>query len=349
MSLAKSAKSTEALKLLELLLAQRIVILDGAMGTMIQALRLEEAEFRSGQYADHPVPLAGCNDLLSMTQPEAIVEIHRQYLEAGADIIQTNSFNANRISMADYQLESEVRAMNLAAAQCARHAIDIMNEKTPEKPYFVAGSIGPTNRSASLSPDVDDPAFRAVTFDQLVEAYYEQIDGLVAGGVDLLFPETTFDTLNLKACLFAIEKFFESQRIRIPVMASVTLTDRSGRTLSGQTLEAFWISVSHADLLSVGINCGLGPDLTRPYLEELSKIASVHISCHPNAGLPNEFGQYDLGPEQMAQTMSEFAQEGWLNIVGGCCGTRPEHIKAIAEAVRASKPRRAPDIKPLGN
>jgi 5-methyltetrahydrofolate--homocysteine methyltransferase len=332
---------------LEHLLDQHILILDGAMGTMIQALKFTEQDYRGSQFADHPHDLKGCNDLLAVTQSAAIEKIHRQYFEAGADIVETNTFNANSISMADYRLESQVRAINLAAAGCARRAADAYTAANPAKPRFVAGSIGPTNRTASLSPDVNDPGFRAVTYDQLVDSYYEQIEALVEGDVDVLMPETTFDTLNLKACLFAIEKFFSDQGVRLPVMASVTITDRSGRTLSGQTLEAFWNSIAHADLLSVGINCAFGPELMRPYVEELSRLAPVYLSCHPNAGLPNAFGGYDETPEQMGITLGDFADNGWLNIVGGCCGTTPRHIAAIAKAMTGKTPRKRPKLEPL--
>ncbi len=336
--------TADATALLEELLAQRILILDGAMGTMIQALGYGEAEFRGARFANHPADLKGCSDVLCVTQPEAIEAIHRQYLEAGADIVETNSFNGTRISMADYQLEPYVREINRAAAVAARRAVDWMNARTPDRPRLVAGSIGPTNRTCSLVSDVNDPGFRGVTFDGLVEAYYEQVEGLVEGGVDILMPETAFDTLNLKACLFAIEKFFENTGLRLPIMASVTITDQSGRTLSGQTIEAFWTSIAHAPLLSVGLNCALGPEQMRPYLEELSRLAPIYISCHPNAGLPNAFGGFDETPEKMARVLSDFAAEGWLNIVGGCCGTTPDHIRAIAAAMAQRPPRRRPTV-----
>jgi len=355
---------------------QRILILDGAMGTMIQRLGLDEAAFRGRQFAGHPHELAGCNDLLSITRPEAIVAIHRAYLEAGAELISTNTFNANRVSLADYRLSDHVREINLSAAQCARQAIEEhqaamergdrrdgapTGERTGRNACppgtvtgrnacpplgLVAGSIGPTNRTASLSPNVNDPGFRAVTFDDLVAAYYEQVDALIEGGVDILLPETVFDTLNLKASLFAIERCFEDRGTRLPVMASVTITDRSGRTLSGQTLEAFCTSIEHADLFSIGINCALGPELMRPYVEELSSLSAVCTSCHPNAGLPNEFGGYDETPGQMAAVLGEFAENGWLNVVGGCCGTTPDHVRAIAEAVGGKPPRKPPPPSP---
>lgn len=333
-------------QLLEKLAQQRIVVLDGAMGTMIQRLGFEEADYRGTQFAGHPSDLKGCNDLLCVTQPDAIQQIHRSYLEAGADIISTNTFNANRISLADYQLEDRVREINLAAARCARRAVGEVDACGDNRPRFVAGSLGPTNRTASLSPDVNDPGFRAITFDQLVAAYSEQTAALVEGGVDILLAETVFDTLNLKACLFAIEEYFEQHNVRLPVMVSVTITDRSGRTLSGQTLEGFWVSIAHAKLFSVGINCALGAELMRPFVEELSGLTPIHTSCYPNAGLPNEFGGYDETPADMARVLGEFAANGWLNLVGGCCGTTPEHIRAIAEAMASIPPRRSPEIEP---
>ncbi|MEN6497412.1 MAG: homocysteine S-methyltransferase family protein, partial [Thermoguttaceae bacterium] len=331
-------------QLIETLANQRIVILDGAMGTMIQRLGFEEADYRGMAFSNHPRDLKGCNDLLTLTQPDAIQQIHREYLDAGADIVTTNTFNANRISMADYELVDQVREINLAAVGCARRAIGDLDARGDNRPRFVAGSLGPTNRTASLSPDVNDPGFRAVTFDQLVEAYYEQAAALVEGGADLLLAETTFDTLNLKACLFAIEDYFQKHNLRLPVMASVTITDRSGRTLSGQTLEAFWTSIAHANLFSVGINCALGPELMRPFVEELSALVPIRTSCYPNAGLPNEFGGYDETPAEMARVLGEFAVNGWLNVVGGCCGTTPEHIRAIAEAMLHQTPRVLPVV-----
>ena len=324
------------------LLQERILLFDGAMGTMIQRLKLDEKEFRGKQFVHHERPLKGCNDLLSITQPEAIGDIHRAYLEAGADIIETNSFNSTSIAMADYALEKEAYALNLAAARVARRAVDEFNRQTPERPRFVAGALGPTNRTASLSPDVNRPDYRAVTFSQLVEAYTEQVRGLVDGGVDLLLPETTFDTLNLKACLFAIETFFDEQGIRLPIFASVTITDRSGRTLSGQMLDAFLASIAHVPITAVGINCAFGPDLMASYVEELARGSSLHTFAYPNAGLPNEFGGYDLSPGDMAESMGHWARDGWLNLVGGCCGTTPEHIVAIAEAMNGARPRALP-------
>ena len=328
------------------LLARRILVLDGAMGTMVQSLGLTEAEVRGPRFADHSKPLKNFIDLLCLTRPEVITDIHRQYLRAGADIVETNTFGASPVAMQDFALESLVHELNVAAARCARRAVDEIQTQTPDQPRFVAGSIGPTSKTASISPHVEDPGCRAVTFDQLVASYRAQVAALVEGGVDLLFPETTFDTLNLKACLFAIEQFFEESGVRLPVMVSVTITDASGRTLSGQTIEAFWNSISHCDLLSVGINCALGPERMRPYIEELSAIAPVCISCHPNAGLPNEFGGYDETPEQMTRVLREFVASGWLNIVGGCCGTTPEHIRAFAEMVRGQPPRQPPQVAP---
>ena len=326
------------------LLGQRIVIIDGAMGTMIQGYRLEERDFRGERLLNHPCDLKGDNDLLSLTRPDIIESIHYQFLEAGADIIETNTFNSTAISQADYQLESLVYEINLAAAKVARKAVEAAMAKDPGRPRFVAGALGPTNKTASMSPDVNNPAYRAVTFDQLVNAYYEQVCALVEGGVDCLLVETTFDTLNLKAALFSITRYLEEHGVDIPVMASVTITDASGRTLSGQTIEACWVSVSNAPLLSVGINCALGATEMRPYLEELSVLAPVYLSCYPNAGLPNSFGEYDETPEKMAATLREYAANGWLNIVGGCCGTTPEHIRAIAEAVQPFKPRALPVV-----
>ena len=333
-------------ELLKKILHERIVVIDGAMGTMIQGFKLGEADYRGQQFADYSCDLKGNNDLLCITQPEIIEQIHRQFLEAGADIIETNTFNANAISMADYGLESLAYDLNLAAAKVARRAVEAITAKDPNRPRFVAGAIGPANKTASLSPNVNDPAFRAVTFDQLVEAYFEQVRGLMDGGVDLLLAETTFDTLNLKAALFAVARYFEEHGRRVPVMASVTIVDKSGRTLSGQTLEAFWISISHFPLLSVGINCALGATEMRQYVEELSGLAPIFLSCYPNAGLPNAFGEYDETPETMSATLREFAANGWLNIVGGCCGTTPAHIRAIAETVRPFKPRVPPQVKP---
>src|SRR5213596_2597629 len=330
---------TEAFLNLERILRSRIAILDGAMGTMIQAHRLDEAGFRGRQFANHPYDLKGCNDLLCLTRPELVEAIHCQYLDAGADIIETNTFNSTAISLADYHLERVVYDLNVAGARVARKAVEKVTAADPTRPRFVAGAMGPTNRTASMSPDVNNPAFRAVTYDQLVAAYTEQVRGLIDGGVDLLLAETVFDTLNCKAALFAIDQYFEDHGRRVPVMVSVTITDRSGRTLSGQTIEAFWNSIAHMPILSVGINCALGAKQMRPYIEELATIAPVYVSCYPNAGLPNAFGGFDETPAIMAADLGEFAANGWLNIVGGCCGTTPEHIQAISRAVRDAAPR----------
>ena len=319
-------------------LHRRIVVLDGAMGTMIQKRNLSEADFRGERFAAHPCDLKGNNDLLVLTQPELIGSLHREYLEAGADMIETNTFNSTAISMADYQMEHLAYELNVAGASVARKAADAVMQKDPSRPRFVAGVMGPTNRTASMSPDVNNPAFRAVTFEQLRQAYAEQVRGLVEGGSDLLLVETIFDTLNAKAAFFAIDQYRQEQGLSIPVMVSVTITDQSGRTLSGQTIEAFWHSIADADPFSVGINCALGAKQMRPYIEELSKRAPVYISCHPNAGLPNAFGGFDETPELMAADLREFAGNGWLNIVGGCCGSTPEHVAAIAGAVRDLPP-----------
>jgi len=326
-------------------LEKRILVLDGAMGTMIQTHRLEEADYR-GRFTDHPVALKGNNDLLCVTRPDVIAGIHRDYLAAGADILETNTFNSNRVAMADYRMEHLVREINVAAARLARAAADDFTKKDPSKPRFVAGAIGPTTRTASLSPNVNDPGFRAVSFDDLVSAYTEQIEALVEGGVDILLFETVFDTLNCKAALFAYAAFADRTGKRLPVMVSGTITDLSGRVLSGQTVEAFWNSVRHADLVSIGLNCALGAKEMRPHLEELSKIADVRVSAHPNAGLPNQFGEYDESPEMMAKQIADFLKAGWLNVVGGCCGTTPAHIRRIAEAAAGVSPRRMPTIEP---
>ncbi len=330
-------------EVLEAILAERIMVLDGAMGTMIQTYNLDEDDFRGDRFADHPLPLKGNNDLLSITRPDVIAGIHRAYLEAGADIIETNTFNSNKITMLNYGLEDLAFEMNRASAELARRVADEFDTKTPDRPRFVAGSLGPTDKSASVAANVADPAHRNVTFDELVDAYYEQVDGLVAGGVDILFPETSFDTLNMKACLFAISKYFEDHGVELPVMVSGTIIDKAGRTLSGQTIEAFWHSVSHFDLLSVGINCALGAEEMRPNVESLAGVATCHINIHPNAGMPTGFGDFDNTPEQMAAIIADFARSGWLNIVGGCCGTSPESIRQIARAVEGVKPRCRPE------
>ncbi len=329
------------------LCAQRILVIDGAMGTMIQSYRLDERDYRGAEFRDHPRPLKGANDLLSLTQPRIIEEIHRKYLEAGADVIETNTFNGTSVSMADYGLEPHVYEINRRAAEIARRAADDFTRKTPAKPRFVAGSMGPTTRTSSISPDVTNPAFRSVSFDELERAFYEQARGLLDGGVDLLLPETFIDTLNMKAALAAIQRLFRERAAKVPLIASVTIVDESGRNLSGQTPEAFWISVSHAPLFGVGINCALGAAAMRPYVEELASVSNVFVSCVPNAGLPNAFGGYDDTPEYMAGVLSGFAREGFLNFAGGCCGTTPEHVRAIADAVAALAPHRPSSPPPF--
>ncbi|MFA7555090.1 MAG: methionine synthase [Spongiibacteraceae bacterium] len=333
-------------KALEQAINQRILILDGAMGSLIQTYQLEEADYRGERFADYSMDIRGNNDLLSITQPQIIREIHTAYLEAGADIIETNTFNATQVSQSDYQLQSLARELNVAAAIVAREAADEMTAKTPDKPRFVAGVIGPTSRTATLSPDVSDPAFRNITFDQLVADYTEAAEGLIEGGVDIILIETIFDTLNAKAAIFAVQGVFDTIGYTLPIMISGTITDASGRTLSGQTTEAFLYSVAHAKPLSIGLNCALGAKELRPYLQTLSIKAEFNVSAHPNAGLPNEFGEYEETPEETAAIIEEFAASGFLNIVGGCCGTTPAHIKAIAEAVAKYPPRVRPDIPP---
>ncbi len=325
------------------LLAKRILVLDGAMGTMLQRYDLQEDDFRGDQFKDHPSDLKGNNDLLSITRPDVLAEVHRAFLDAGSDILETNTFTSTSISQEDYGLQDQARAINIAAAQIALK--EARAASTPDKPRFVAGSVGPTNRTLSISPDVDDPTFRNLTFDQLRASYYEQVDALIEGGVDLLLAETSFDTLNMKVAIYAIEEVFAARGIRLPVMISGTITDRSGRTLSGQTIEAFWASIAHARPLSVGLNCSLGGDEMRPYLEALAGCATSLVSCYPNAGLPNAFGGYDETPTQTGATLREFAKNGWLNIVGGCCGTTPDHIAAICEAVEGCAPR----VRPTGD
>ncbi|MGH7532573.1 MAG: methionine synthase, partial [Gemmatimonadales bacterium] len=328
------------------LLTKRILVLDGAMGTMLQRLELTEADFRGERFRDHPRDVKGNNDLLTLTRPEAVTGVHRAYLEAGADIIETNTFNSTSISQADYGLEGMVRELNEAGARLARSAADECEARDPSRPRFVAGVLGPTNRTASLSPDVNDPGARLVDFDGFVAAYRDAAAGLLDGGSDLLLVETVFDTLNCKAALFAIEEEFAARGQRVPVMVSVTITDRSGRTLSGQTPEAFWISIAHARPFSVGLNCALGPKELTPHLRELSRVSPAFISIHPNAGLPNAFGGYDETPAAMASAIGDWAAQGLVNIVGGCCGTTPEHISAIANAVRDKAARRPPTIEP---
>ena len=333
--------------LLTKLLRERILVLDGAMGTMIQSRKLGEAEYRGPAACGlqgHSGDLKGDNDLLALTQPDVIRAIHDEFLAAGADIIETNTFNATRIAQADYRLGNRVREINLAAARIARERADAWTAKTPDKPRFVAGALGPTNRTATISPDVNDPAFRNVSYDELVVAYGEATAALVEGGADLLLVETVFDTLNAKAALFAIDAYFDEHGARLPLIVSGTITDASGRTLSGQTTEAFWNSVRHARPLAVGLNCALGAALMRPYIEEIARVADTFVSCYPNAGLPNPMSEtgYDEAPETTARLIRDFAQNGFVNIVGGCCGTTPEHIRAIAAAVKGVQPRAVP-------
>lgn len=325
-------------------LSQRIMFLDGGMGTMIQERKLEEADYRGERFADWHIDVKGNNDLLVLTQPEIIRDIHREYLDAGADILETNTFNATQIAMADYEMEALSYEINVEAARIAREVCDQVTAETPDRPRYVAGVLGPTNRTCSISPDVNDPGYRNVSFDELVEAYTESVDGLVKGGSDIILIETIFDTLNAKAAIFAVESYFDNNDVRLPVMISGTITDASGRTLSGQTTEAFWNSVRHAKPIAVGLNCALGPNELRQYVEELSRISETNVSAHPNAGLPNAFGGYDETPEQMATEIVEWAQSGFLNIVGGCCGTTPEHIRVIKEAVEQHPPRKLPEL-----
>jgi 5-methyltetrahydrofolate--homocysteine methyltransferase len=324
---------------IEDILKERILVLDGAMGTMIQRQKLEEEDFRGERLKDHPHPLKGNNDLLSITRPDIIKEIHRQYFAAGSDIAETNTFGSTWVAQADYHLESLVYEINYQAAKIAKEVADEFTAKEPGKPRFVAGSMGPTTKLASMSPDVNNPGYRAITFDQLVNAFKEQAKGLIDGGADMLLLETITDTLNVKAALFAIQELFEETGKQIPIMVSGTITDASGRILSGQTAEAFLISVSHVPLLSIGLNCALGAAALRPYLQVLNERSPFFVSAHPNAGLPNEFGHYDQTPEQMASEIEEYLKEGLVNIVGGCCGSTPDHIKKIAEAAKKYKPR----------
>ncbi|WP_440223457.1 homocysteine S-methyltransferase family protein [Dokdonella sp. MW10] len=340
---------------LEAALAARILIIDGAMGTMIQTHRLEEADYRGERFVDgfdathahdgacgHD--LKGNNDLLLLTRPEVIAGVHAAYLEAGADFVETNTFNATSVSQADYHLEHLVYELNREGARVARACCDAAEAKTPDQPRFVIGVLGPTSRTASISPDVNDPGFRNTSFDELRETYREAIEGLIDGGADTIMVETIFDTLNAKAALFAIEEVFDARGARLPIMISGTITDRSGRTLSGQTAEAFYASMAHSRPLSIGLNCALGATDMREHVETLARVADAFVSAHPNAGLPNAFGEYDETPEEMAETLREFATSGLLNLVGGCCGTTPAHIRAIAEAVRGLPPRRLPHL-----
>jgi 5-methyltetrahydrofolate--homocysteine methyltransferase len=331
-------------------LRKKILIIDGAMGTMIQRYKLTEADYRGARFADWPSDLKGNNDLLCITRPDIIRDIHLEYLEAGADIIETNTFNAQAVSLADYQMSELAYELNVAAARCAREAITTFLEKHPERKAgpgpFVAGAIGPMNKTLSLSPDVNNPGFRSIGFDEVAEAYYEQVKGLSDGGVDLLLIETIFDTLNAKAAIYAIKKFYrDTGRPELPLMISGTITDASGRTLSGQTLEAFYTSVEHANPLSVGLNCALGAEQMRPHIEELSQIAACYTSAYPNAGLPNAMGEYDELPHQTAHFLEEWAKEGFVNIVGGCCGTTPDHIRHIAQHVKSIEPRPLPVLE----
>jgi len=321
------------------LLKDRILVLDGAMGTMIQKYKFSESDYRGTQFKGHQCSVQGNNDLLSITQPEAIKKIHESYLEAGADIIETNTFSSTSIGMADYEMESIVYDLNFESAKIAKEAAMKYSNLTSEKPRFVAGSIGPTNRTASMSPDVNDPGFRAITFDDLVISYSEQINALIDGGVDILLIETIFDTLNAKAALFAVDSILDKRKISVPIMLSGTITDASGRTLSGQTVEAFVTSLSHIPLLSIGLNCALGADLLLPYMKRLSQITEFHTSAHPNAGLPNAFGEYDQTPEEMKELILEYLKLKCVNIIGGCCGTTPEHIKLIAQETKKFQPR----------
>ncbi len=321
------------------ILKERIMVLDGAMGTMIQRHKLEEKDFRGERFKDHAYPLKGNNDILSITRPDIIKDIHRQYFEAGADIAETNTFSGTRIAQADYHLEDAVYELNLQAARLAREVADEFTARNPNKPRFVAGAMGPTNKTASLSPDVSNPGYRAISFDELKEAFKEQAKGLIDGGVDVLLLETIIDTLNVKAALFGIQELFDEIGRTLPIMVSGTITDASGRTLSGQTTEAFLISVSHVPLLSIGLNCALGAKALRPYLQVLNEQAPFFVSAYPNAGLPNEFGHYDQTPEEMGNQIKEFLDEGLVNVIGGCCGTTPEHIRVIAALAAKYKPR----------
>lgn len=327
-------------------LKKRILIIDGAMGTMIQRYKLTEADYRGERFKDWHLDVKGNNDMLCITQPHIIEEIHSQYLEAGADIIETNTFSSTTIAMADYEMQAFTYELNVAAAQCARRAADKYTAQDPSKPRYVAGAIGPLNKTLSLSPDVNNPGFRALTFDEAMAAYYEQVTGLVDGGVDIILIETIFDTLNAKAAIYATKKYFQdTKKPELPIMISGTITDASGRTLSGQTLEAFYTSVAHARPLSIGLNCALGAAEMRPHIEELSQIAACFTSAYPNAGLPNAMGEYDEQPEQTAHFIEEWAAEGFVNIVGGCCGTTPDHIRHIAAHVKNITPRPLPVLE----
>ena len=325
---------------------KRILIIDGAMGTMIQRHKPTEEDYRGERFKDWQSPVQGNNDLLVLTQPAMIGEIHEEYLAAGADIIETNTFNAQRISMADYHMQDLSYEINVEAARIARAAADKWTKKTPDRPRFVAGAVGPTNRTASLSPKVNDPGFRNVTFDELREAYSEQVRGLVEGGADIILIETVFDTLNAKAAGFATLEVFDEKGVELPIMISGTITDRSGRTLSGQTAEAFWYSMAHLRPFSIGLNCALGAELMRPYVAELAHVANTRVSAYPNAGLPNAMGEYDQTAHEMACLIEPWAEDGLLNIVGGCCGSTPEHISHVREHVEKYPPRQVPDVTP---
>jgi len=329
---------------IEEILRNKILVLDGAMGTMIQRHDLTEDDFRGERFKDHKGPLKGNNDLLSITRPDIIKDIHKAYFEAGADIVETNTFSSTTIAQADYDLQDAVYDINFQSAKIAREVAEKFTVDEPYKPRFVAGSIGPTNRTASISPDVNNPGFRAITFDQLSTAYKQQAGALIDGGVDILLVETVFDTLNAKAALFAINQLFEERNIHLPIMVSGTITDASGRTLSGQTTQAFLISLEHFPLMSIGLNCALGAKELRPYLQVLSKEADFYVSAHPNAGLPNEFGEYDQSPEDMVSQIAEFLKEGLINIIGGCCGTTPEHIRSIAKLASKYQPRKVAEV-----
>lgn len=323
------------------LLDSRIMIIDGAMGTMIQRHKLEEADYRGTEFKDWHLDLKGNNDLLCLTQPQIIEGIHKQYLDAGADIIETNTFNAQSVSLADYEMQQLADRINRAAVKAARAAVDQYKAEHPGAAKFVAGAIGPMNKTLSLSPDVNNPGYRAITFDEVAAAYYEQIRALEESGADILLVETIFDTLNAKAAVYAIEKYFrDTQKEKLPVMISGTITDASGRTLSGQTLEAFYTSMMHANPVSIGLNCALGAEQMRPHIEELAQLADCYVSAYPNAGLPNAMGEYDETPEETAKIVGSFATNGWINLVGGCCGTTPEHIAAIAGVMKSQAPRR---------
>lgn len=332
--------------IIEKILRERILVLDGAMGTMLQRYKFTEEDFRGERFKDFHKSVKGNNDLLSLTQPQAIAEVHRKYFEAGADIVETNTFSGTTIAMADYDMQDLVYELNFESAKIAKEVANEFTQKEPHKPRFVAGAIGPTNKTASLSPDVNDPGFRAISFDELRIAYKQQAEALIDGGADLLLVETIFDTLNAKAALFAIEEIKEERNLDIPVMVSGTITDASGRTLSGQTAEAFLISISHIPLLSVGFNCALGAKQLTPHLEVITHRTNLAVSAYPNAGLPNAFGEYDESPEQMTKQIEEYLKKNLVNIIGGCCGTTPPHIKAIAEAASKFSPRTLPKLQP---